>query len=68
MMTVKHQTGYQQIQRFVFFLVNKDNISYQTLPDHRHTGKILLGGLNVICPNETCWPQMQENDSFVMSP
>ena len=27
-----------------------------------------VGGLNVIFPNETCWSQMQENDSFVMSP
>ena len=32
----------------------------------RRTGKILFGGggLNIICPNETCWSQMH-NDSFV---
>ena len=27
---------------------------------HRRTGKILLGGLNIICPNKTCWSQMQK--------
>ena len=27
---------------------------------HRRTGKILLGGLNIICPNETCWSQMHK--------
>ena len=31
-------------------------------------GRWGLGGLNVICPNETCWSQMQEDDSFVTSP
>ena len=32
----------------------------------RRMGKILFGGggLNIICPNETCWSQMH-NDSFV---
>ena len=42
---------------------------------HRRTGKILLvvgggggGELNVICPNETCWSQKQEDYSFVTSP
>ena len=27
---------------------------------HRRTGKILLGGLNIICPNETCWSRMHK--------
>ena len=27
---------------------------------HRRTGKILLGELNIICPNETCWSQMHK--------
>ena len=35
-------------------------------------GKNFVGGgggwLNVICPNETYWLQMQEDDCFVMSP
>ena len=26
----------------------------------RRTGKILLGELNIICPNETCWSQMHK--------
>ena len=28
--------------------------------DQRRTGKILLGELNIICPNETCWSQMHK--------
>ena len=38
---------------------------------HRRTGKILLGGggggLNIICPNGTCWSQIAQDDSFVAS-
>ena len=33
------------------------------LSTHRNAGKILLGGgggLNIICPNETCWSQMHK--------
>ena len=32
-----------------------DNSDY-----HWRTGKILLGGLNIICPNETCWSQVHK--------
>ena len=35
---------------------------------HRRTGKILLGGLNIICPNETCWSQMHKMIFHVSSP
>lgn len=33
---------------------------YNNMYMHRRTGKILLGGLNIICPNETCWSQMHK--------
>ena len=32
----------------------------RTRNSHWRTGKILLGGLNKICPNENCWSQMHK--------
>ena len=49
----------QGIERLVIALVSriqKSGIGY----NHRRTGNILLGGLNIICPNETCWSHMHK--------
>ena len=37
--------------------LNGSNISGNS---HRRTGKILLGGLNIICPNKNFWSQMHK--------
>ena len=39
---------------------DQKNVFQYLMDDHRRTGKILLGGLNIICPNETCWSQMHK--------
>ena len=46
-----YQTVYIHVQ-----VVRVDQIA----SNHWRTGKILLGELNIICPNETCWSQMHK--------
>ena len=43
--------GITQSQKFCFIWF---------IARQRRTGKILLGELNIICPNETCWSQMHK--------
>ena len=46
----------------VFYFSNVNG--YSSLKDYvqsqRRKGKILLGELNIICPNKTCWSQMHK--------